>query len=55
MGEKYLNEGNEALKKTTIFGWGKTAKYESAADLFTKAGNAFKMKKQWKEAAEVSE
>lgn len=46
-------EGNAALKRTTIFGFGKTAKYEDAAAAFTKAGNAFKMSKQWTQAGEA--
>ena len=53
MGDKYLLEGNTALKRTTIFGFGKTAKYEDASAAFTKAGNSFKMSKQWTEAAEA--
>jgi alpha-soluble NSF attachment protein len=53
MGDKFIVEANAALKRTTIFGFGKTAKFEDAAAAFTKAGNAFKMSKQWTEAGEA--
>ena len=38
------NENKESVVK------GSTQKYENAADLFTKAGNAYKLKKQYDDA-----
>lgn len=34
----------------SVFGIGKYQKYEDAAELFTKAGNAFKLANQWQSA-----
>jgi len=45
-------EGNKALNKTLIFGFGKTQKYEDAAEHFRNAGNAYKLSNQWKSAGE---
>jgi len=52
-GDKFIAEAEKALKRTTIFGFGKNQKYEDAAELFTKAGNAFKILKQWREAGDA--
>lgn len=49
----YLADADKALKRTTIFGFGKNQKYEDAAELFTKAGNAFKLANQWQSAGEA--
>lgn len=51
-GEAYLSEAHKALNKTSIFSFlgGKGQKYEEAADLFKKAGNAFKAQNKWDEA-----
>lgn len=53
MAEKYKAEGEKALNRTTIFGFGKNQKYEDAYAAFTKAGNAYKLSKEWNEAAEM--
>jgi len=45
-----MKEAEKALKRTIIFGFGKNQKFEDAAESFTKAGNAFKISKQWQEA-----
>ena len=52
-GEAFLAEGEKALNRTTIFGFGKNQKFEDAADAFTKAGNAFKISKEWQKAGEA--
>lgn len=52
-GDGYVIEANKTLSKTSIlsvFGMGKSQKYEDAADLFTKAGNAYKLANQWQSA-----
>jgi len=49
----YKQEGDAILKKTSlgsIFGFGKQQKFEDASAAYTKAGNAYKMSKQWSEA-----
>lgn len=53
MAEKYKAEGEKALKKMTIFGFGKSAKFEEASAAFTSAGNAYKLSKDWNDAAEM--
>jgi hypothetical protein len=52
-GDRFKQEGEKALGRTTIFGFGKAQKYEDAAAAFVKAGNAYKMSGQHEEAAEV--
>jgi alpha-soluble NSF attachment protein len=52
-GEGYVAEAHKALNRSTIFGFGKQQKYEDAADLFTKAGNAFKLSNQWQSAGDA--
>eukprot|EP00607_Mallomonas_marina_P002421 CAMPEP_0182428024 /NCGR_PEP_ID=MMETSP1167-20130531/20958_1 /TAXON_ID=2988 /ORGANISM="Mallomonas Sp, Strain CCMP3275" /LENGTH=300 /DNA_ID=CAMNT_0024610649 /DNA_START=177 /DNA_END=1079 /DNA_ORIENTATION=+ len=52
-GEAFMAEAEKALKRTIIFGFGRNQKYEDAAEAFTKAGNAFKILKQWKEAGDA--
>mmetsp|Transcript_16287 Transcript_16287/g.15611 ORF Transcript_16287/g.15611 Transcript_16287/m.15611 type:complete len:299 (-) Transcript_16287:212-1108(-) len=46
-GDSFLAEGEKALKRSTLFGFGKAQKYEDAAEAFTKAGNAFKLANLW--------
>jgi TolA-binding protein len=53
MGDKFKQEGEKAMNRTTIFGFGKQQKYEDAAAAFIKAGNAYKLSKEWNEAAEM--
>lgn len=53
MGDKYLIEGQKALDRITIFGFGKQQKYEDAIAAFIKAGNAFKLSKDWHSAGEA--
>ena len=53
MGDKYKAEAEKALKRTTIFGFGKNAKFENAAAAYTSAGNAYKLSKDWNDAAEM--
>lgn len=53
MAEKYKADAEKALKKMTIFGFGKTAKFEEAAAAYTSAGNAYKLSKDWNDAAEM--
>lgn len=52
-GDSFLAEGEKALKRTTLFGFGKSQKYEDAAAAFTKAGNAFKLANLWESAGEA--
>jgi alpha-soluble NSF attachment protein len=53
MGDKFKAEAEKALSRVTIFGFGKQQKYEDASAAFLKAGNAYKMSKDWNEAAEM--
>ena len=39
--------------RTLIFGFGKTQKYEDAADAFVKAGNAYKLANLWQSAGPI--
>ena len=52
-GYAFLADGEKALKRTTIFGFGKSQKYEDAAEAFTKAGNAFKLANLWESAGDA--
>ena len=52
-GDAFKAEGEKALKRTTIFGFGKTQKYEDAAEAFSKAGNAYKLSNQWESAGNM--
>lgn len=52
-GDGYLAEGQKALNRSTFFGFGKSQKYEDAADFFTKAGNSYKLANQWQSAGEA--
>lgn len=52
-GDFFLAEADKALKRTTLFGFGKSQKYEDAAAAFTKAGNAFKLANLWESAGEA--
>lgn len=49
-GDKYLAEAEKALKRTTLFGFGKSQKYQDAAEAFTKAGIKFKLATLWDSA-----
>lgn len=49
-GDQLMNEGNKALNRTLIFGFGRQQKYEDAADNFNKAGNAYKLSNRWESA-----
>lgn len=40
--------------RTLIFGFGKTQKYEDAAEAFVKAGNAYKLANLWQSAGSIS-
>jgi len=53
MGDKFKAEAEKALKRTTIFGFGKQAKYEDASANYVKAGNAYKMSKDWVDAGDM--
>lgn len=50
---EFRANGDKALAKWTIFGLGESGKYQAAADEYNKAGNAYKLSKQWQEAAEM--
>ncbi len=52
-GDKYLADGAKALNRSTIFGFGKSQKYEDAAEAFKNAGNAFKMENSWQSAGQA--
>lgn len=52
-GDAFRAEGEKALGRSTIFGFGKTKKFEDAAEAFTKAGNAYKLATRWQEAGEM--
>lgn len=45
--------GENALKRSTIFGFGKTQKYEDAAEAFKGSGNAYKLASLWQSAGDV--
>jgi alpha-soluble NSF attachment protein len=49
-GDRYLAEAEKALKRTTLFGFGKSQKYQDAAEAFTKAGIKFKLACLWDSA-----
>ncbi|CCI41182.1 unnamed protein product [Albugo candida] len=51
--EEYLAQGNKALKKSGFFSFGGSQKYEDASDLFEKAGNQYKIAKNFQEAAQA--
>lgn len=52
-GNAFREEGRKALTRMTIFGFGKSQKFEDAAEAFTKAGNAFKLANSWQSAGDV--
>ncbi len=52
MGDKLRKEAEKILTKTTIFGFGKSQKFEDASEKFKEAGNAFKLEKNWSEAGQ---
>lgn len=52
-GDTFKVEGNKALNRTTIFGFGKVQKYEDAAEAFKNAGNAYKLASLWQSAGDV--
>lgn len=52
-GDDLRAEGEKALARSTIFGFGKEKKYEDAAEAFTKAGNQYKLGNRWQSAGEV--
>jgi alpha-soluble NSF attachment protein len=45
-------EGVKALNRTLLFGFGKTQKYEDAAENFKNAGNAYKLTNSWQSAGD---
>ena len=45
--------GENALKRSTFFGFGKAQKYEDAAEAFKGSGNAYKLASLWQSAGEV--
>ena len=49
-GDVFWQEAEKALNRTTIFGFGKSQKYEDAAEAFVKAGNAYKLANLWESA-----
>jgi len=49
-GDAFIADAEKIMKRTTIFGFGKSQKYEEGAEAFTKAGNAFKITKEWQKA-----
>lgn len=51
-GDNFKAEALKSLNRFTIFGFGKAQKFEDAADLFTKAGNAYKLANLWESAGE---
>eukprot|EP01036_Dinobryon_divergens_P026855 gene26855-35547_t len=51
-GDSFRAEGEKALKRTLIFGFGKTQKFEDAAEAFVKAGNAYKLANLWQSAGD---
>eukprot|EP01041_Mallomonas_annulata_P012231 gene12231-25682_t len=52
-GDFFIAEAQKALNRTLIFGFGKNQKFEDAAEAYVKAGNAYKISKQWKEAGDA--
>jgi hypothetical protein len=49
-GDAFWQEAEKALNRTTIFGFGKSQKYEDAAEAFVKSGNAYKLSNLWESA-----
>ena len=45
--------GENALKRSTFFGFGKAQKYEDAAEAFKGSGNAYKLASLWQSAGDV--
>jgi len=54
-GEGYEGEALKALNRTSFFGFGKTQKFEDAADAYVSAGNAYKRASNWQKAGECFE
>lgn len=52
-GDSLKAEGNKALNRTLIFGFGKQQKFEDAAEAFKNAGNAYKLASLWQSAGDV--
>ncbi|KAJ1392470.1 soluble NSF attachment protein, partial [Ochromonadaceae sp. CCMP2298] len=52
-GDSLNAEGDKALNRTLIFGFGKAGKYEDAAEAFKNAGNAYKLASLWQSAGDA--
>jgi alpha-soluble NSF attachment protein len=52
-GDAAREEGNKALNRTIIFGFGRSQKYEDAAEHFKTAGNAYKLANLWQSAGDA--
>jgi alpha-soluble NSF attachment protein len=52
-GDGYKADAAKAMARVTLFGFGKNQKYEDAADLYTKAANAYKLANLWQSAGEM--
>lgn len=50
--DAFRADGEKALGRSTLFGFGKSQKYEDAADAFTKAGNQYKLANRWESAGQ---
>ena len=46
-GAQFTAEAEKIMNRTIIFGFGKSQKFEDAADAFTKAGNAYKLTSEY--------
>lgn len=46
-GDKYMADAEKASNKVTLFGFGKSANKEQAAELYKSAGNAYKLSNSW--------
>lgn len=49
-GDTFQSEGEKALTRSTLFGFGKSQKFEDAAEAFQKAGNQYKLGNRWESA-----
>ena len=52
VGDAKKLEGDKALSRSTLFGFGKIAKYQDAAECYKTAANAYKLADHFRESAE---
>lgn len=52
-GATFEAKGDQALKQKTFFGFAASGRFEEAGELFTKAGNAYRLSDQYQESGDV--